>query len=614
MAYTGFGKGWRNASHQGEWQPDMENEAKRYSIPFTTLLFLLSSLVLACGQPALGLPSRTPPEQPPPVTASPLPEELPPVDEVADGDEWNTIETFTGEGNEITPPFHISGTEWRITLTAAAEYPEYAVLHVLVYPEGTHSICTKRISYSGGNGGDTVCICEGGQDYYIEVIAANLRSWTITVQDHAGVDEATSGGEWKLVGTFAGEGEQVTPSFHVSGIKWRISWTIDAEEPENAVLDLLIYCQEAPSGIWQAVSHLGGSSGNVTYLIPWEGDRDFFVKVLPRNLRNWTVSVEDDATEALVCPVQITHIHYEGTVYPPEAGRCFETGEYDEYVVIKNLGDCAQDISGWVLKNETKGYPSFTFPSVYLPPAWTVTVYTSFPVPPGQIAEAYEYLVLDPNPSGGFWRIYYEELYPLRFDYPPGDIWDNEEPDTAVLYNAQGEEVSRKSYTVPPIEERCPVQITDIHYKGTLYLLEPDDGAGLERLEIDEYVEIRHVGGYPAETGGSFQDLSPHERVQDMSGWVLKNITKGYPSFTFPVGFLLFPGEIIRIYTHQVHPEFAYADEFHMRTAGLSFNYAPGDLWNNEEADIAVLYNAKGEEVSRKSYRVPTHNKAPASE
>ncbi|MBC8512703.1 MAG: hypothetical protein H8D32_06965 [Dehalococcoidia bacterium] len=110
---------------------------------------------------------------------------MPPVDEVADGDEWNTIETFTGEGNEITLPFHISGTEWRITLTAAAEYPEYAVLHVLVYPEGTHSICTKRISYSGGSGGDTTYIYEGGQDYHIKVVAANLRSWSIRVEDYA---------------------------------------------------------------------------------------------------------------------------------------------------------------------------------------------------------------------------------------------------------------------------------------------------------------------------------------------------------------------------------------------------------------------------------------------
>lgn len=144
VAYTGFGKGWRNTSHQDKWQSDMKNEVRRYSIPLTTLLFLLSSLVLVCGQPALGLPSRIPPEQSPPVTASPPPEELPPVEEVAGGDERNTVETFTGEGNEITPPFHISGTEWRITLTAAAEYPEYAVLHVLVYPEGT-----RRLAWNG---------------------------------------------------------------------------------------------------------------------------------------------------------------------------------------------------------------------------------------------------------------------------------------------------------------------------------------------------------------------------------------------------------------------------------------------------------------------------------
>jgi hypothetical protein len=598
----------------------MENEAKRCSVPFVVLLFLLSGWVAAFGRPALGLPLPTLPQQPPPVTASQPPEELPTVDEVADGDEWTTVQTFTGEGNETTPPFHISGTEWRITWAIDAEYPEYAAFDLFIYPEGTHSMFTERISYSGGSTGDTVYVYEGGQDYYVKVIAANLRSWTIRVEDDARVGEATSGGEWNMVKTFTGEGERITPSFHVSGTKWRISWTIDAEEPQNAVLDLLIYTQEAPSGIWQSVSYSGGSSGNITYLIPWEGDRDFFVQVLPRNLRNWTIRVEDDATEAFICPVQITHIHYEGTVYPPEAGRCFETGEYDEYVVIKNLGDCPQDMSGWVLKNATKRYPSFTFPSgLILPPTWIIAVYTSFPVPPDQIAEAYQYLVLDPNPSEGFWRM--SELYPFRFDYPPGDIWNNEEPDTAVLYNAQGDEVSRKSYTVPTIEERCPVQITRIHYKGTLYLLEPDDGAGSQRVEIDEYVEIRHTGTYPQETSESFEDLSLDQRVQDMSGWVLKNLSKGHPSFTFPIGFLLFPGEIIRIYTHPVHPQVVYQDyeipwspaPTHTRTAGLSFNYACGDLWDNEQADIAVLYNGKGEEVSRKSYRVPTQNKARAS-
>ena len=488
----------------------MENKAKRCSVPFVVLIFLLSSWVAACGRPALGLPSPTPPEQLPPAVDSQPSEELPPVDDVADGDKWNTVETFAGEGNETTPPFHISGTKWRITWAVEAEYPDYAAFDLFIYPEGTHSMFTDRISYSGGSTGDTVYIYEGGQDYYIKVIAANLRGWNIRVDDYA--------------------------------------------------------------------------------------------------------------TKIPLSPVQITHIYHKGTVETTESeeGGCFEINELDEYVEIRNLSYCSQDISGWVLKNITKGYPLFTFPSYTMAPGEIIAVYTDelhwLPQQlqsrlAGYVQARYDVscernypCMFVPSEPGGF-----------TFSYCSGDIWDNEEPDTAVLYNAEGQEVSRKSYTVPTVEERCPVQITNIHYKGTLCLLQPDDGGGSERVEIDEYVEIRHLGGYPQETDSCFQDLNPDQRVQDMSGWVLKNITKGYPLFTFPLGFRLFPGEIIRIYTHPVHPEFVYADEFHIRSSGLSFNYAPGDLWDNEEADTAVLYNTQGEEVCRNSYRVPTHRWAPAN-
>ncbi len=44
---------------------------------------------------------------------------------------------------------------------------------------------TKRISYSKDVSGDTVYIDEGGRDYYLKVISANLAKWTITVEDYA---------------------------------------------------------------------------------------------------------------------------------------------------------------------------------------------------------------------------------------------------------------------------------------------------------------------------------------------------------------------------------------------------------------------------------------------
>ncbi len=107
--------------------------------------------------------------------------------------------------------------------------------------------------------------------------------------------------------------------------------------------------------------------------------------------------------------VQITHIFYDGLV--PRA-------ESDEYVEISNLGDQPQDLAGWVLKDISEGYPSFTFPSYILAPGKSIRVYTN------------EY-----HPEwGGF-----------SFEYGRA-IWNNTEPDIAVLYNNQGKEVSRKSY------------------------------------------------------------------------------------------------------------------------------------------------------------------------
>ena len=107
--------------------------------------------------------------------------------------------------------------------------------------------------------------------------------------------------------------------------------------------------------------------------------------------------------------VQITHIFYDGLVYRVES---------DEYVEITNLGSEPQDLAGWVLKDISEGYPSFTFPSYVLAPEQSIRVYTN------EIHPEY----------GGF-----------SFGYGKA-IWNNSDPDTAVLYNAQGQEVSRKSY------------------------------------------------------------------------------------------------------------------------------------------------------------------------
>ena len=92
--------------------------------------------------------------------------------------------------------------------------------------------------------------------------------------------------------------------------------------------------------------------------------------------------------------------------------------ESDEYVEITNLGDQPQDLADWVLMDILEGYPSFIFPSYILTPGKNTRVYTNE---------------------------YHSEWGGFSFEYSRA-IWNNREPDVAVLYYSQSKEVSRESY------------------------------------------------------------------------------------------------------------------------------------------------------------------------
>jgi len=138
------------------------------------------------------------------------------------------------------------------------------------------------------------------------------------------------------------------------------------------------------------------------------------------------------------------------------------------------------------------------------------------------------------------------------------------------------------------------VEISYIHYKGEVYPRNTEDCICYEVVEPDEYVVITNSG----------------ERPQRMDGWTLKNITKGYPTFTFPMDFVLNPGQSVIITTDKVYPdcgswlEFGTNAPYCTKQLWFSFFFGPGDIWTNNVPDIAVLYDASGKEVSRKSYAI----------
>jgi len=110
-------------------------------------------------------------------------------------------------------------------------------------------------------------------------------------------------------------------------------------------------------------------------------------------------------------PVRIHFIDWEGRI---------EFTEADEYVSIKNHGDESLNLEGWELIDLTDGEPWYIFPFYVLHGGRTVRVYTNQ---------------------------HHDEWGGHSF-YWPEPVWNNTVPDTAALYNAQGELVSTKSYVI----------------------------------------------------------------------------------------------------------------------------------------------------------------------
>jgi hypothetical protein len=260
--------------------------------------------------------------------------------------------------------------------------------------------------------------------------------------------------EWSAVQIFTGIESETTPPFHISGAEWRFIWTADIRYPEYGVFDILVYRQDEPSMFAKRVSYSEDASGDTVYIN--EGGRDYYLRVITANLGSWTITVEEHAKRKFTCPVQITKINYKGMNYPnykvgyPQPGEANPNPiifEPDEYVEIKNLSDSPQDISGWVLKNLTKGEPAFIFPTL-LP--CSCEWYDNYE---DCIKNCYPQRACEIEPRESI-RVYTGEVHHesggFCFHYFLGDIWDNQIPDTAVLYNSEGQEVSRKSYTIPP--------------------------------------------------------------------------------------------------------------------------------------------------------------------
>ena len=160
----------------------------------------------------------------------------------------------------------------------------------------------------------------------------------------------------------------------------------------------------------------------------------------------------DNATPA----VRIFQIHFRGSL---EALGCCDNQLYDsKYVAnIQNYTASApqsidQDFPSSQGTQQTQGATATPIPSQI---DWSSCVpidpLDESPMKPakGQQPGTMAPLVLYP---GQIVLVFTDEIHcqygGLSFRYGLGNLWSNENPDTAVLYNSNGKEVSRRSYTL----------------------------------------------------------------------------------------------------------------------------------------------------------------------
>lgn len=95
---------------------------------------------------------------------------------------WHQVTSFSGSDDKTTQPFSIKGNEWRVKYRTKGD-PEYAAFGVFVYPRGETVMYVSSWDCDRGSCSDMQHIYEGRGDYYFVVVAANLDSWKLEVED-----------------------------------------------------------------------------------------------------------------------------------------------------------------------------------------------------------------------------------------------------------------------------------------------------------------------------------------------------------------------------------------------------------------------------------------------
>jgi hypothetical protein len=110
---------------------------------------------------------------------------------------WEMVTTVTGSADQTSKSFSISAQEWRLqwSYTPDPKFPSLTFFGVLVYPqkEGATYVDSFYVNGSTQTSG-TEYIHEGAKDYHLEILDANIPSYTIVVQQYVETSSSTPNG------------------------------------------------------------------------------------------------------------------------------------------------------------------------------------------------------------------------------------------------------------------------------------------------------------------------------------------------------------------------------------------------------------------------------------
>jgi hypothetical protein len=95
---------------------------------------------------------------------------------------YQQVTTITGASDQTTNYFNVPSSEWLLNWTYSSSTPTYAAFYIDVYQQGNNLPVDSIMAQSNQNSGVNYEHNMQPGSYYLKISAANLDSYTITVE------------------------------------------------------------------------------------------------------------------------------------------------------------------------------------------------------------------------------------------------------------------------------------------------------------------------------------------------------------------------------------------------------------------------------------------------